>query len=260
MAPALILLAEDNRADEAVYTRVLTAAGYRTDVARDGATTLAAVRRTRPDGLLLDLNIPEIDGFEVARRLRADAVTRHIPIVAVTAYRERYAREVALTLGCRDYLTKPCDPDGLAAVFRGIVGRERVFPAPGRLEAVRILVVDDQIESMEAVMYGLEREGAEVVGLSTIAEALGVLVRFRPDVVLADLGFPAPGGDGYAFVQAVRALGGPLGTTRVVAVTGYARPADHDRALETGFDRFLSKPITPDAVVDEVLAVLGRRR
>jgi CheY-like chemotaxis protein len=259
MAAPLILVVEDDRADESRFLQILAEAGYRTRVVRDGVTTLRAVREARPDAVLLDLNIPDVDGLEVARRLRADAFTRHIPVVAVTAYQQRYARDVAASLGCRGYFTKPCDPGELQAALRSLVGPERTEAPAGALAGVRVLVVDDQDDSMEAVVYGLRRDGADVRVSLTVADGLRVLEDFRPDVVLTDLGFPAPGEDGYALVRAVRARAGAAGTLPVVAVTGYAAVSDQHRAAEAGFDRFLAKPVSPDVVVDAVVDLLRSR-
>jgi two-component system, cell cycle response regulator DivK len=256
MAAPLILVVEDDRDDEAALVQALAAAGYEAQVTRDGLTTLRAARRARPDAVLLDLELPELNGFEVARRLRADAYTRQIPIVAVTAYQHRFARDVAVALGCQGYLTKPFDAAELQSTLGPLVGSRRIVTPAGRLDGVRVLIVDDQAESMEPVVYGLQREGAEVRIESSVYAGLAALLDFIPDAVLADIGFPGPGGGGYDLLSAVRALPPPLSATPVVAVTGYVLARDESRAREAGFDLFVAKPVTPDVVVAELVRLV----
>jgi CheY-like chemotaxis protein len=82
---------------------------YELVTARDGETGLALVEKERPDLLLLDMSLPKIDGWEIARRMKADAVLKKIPIIGLSAHAMRGDREKALEAGCDDYLTKPLD-------------------------------------------------------------------------------------------------------------------------------------------------------
>jgi CheY-like chemotaxis protein len=78
-------------------------------IAGDGSQALARAAQMTPDLVLLDMKLPKLDGCEVARRLRAEAGTRHLPIIAVSAQALPADRERALAAGCDDYLTKPID-------------------------------------------------------------------------------------------------------------------------------------------------------
>src|SRR5688500_20295854 len=92
---------------------------YRVVEAADGAEAVEVARRERPDIVLLDLNLPVMDGLEVARRLREVPWMKKIPIVAVTAYHYYGIREAAPEAGCGDYIPEPLDFDALA---RGLDG------------------------------------------------------------------------------------------------------------------------------------------
>ena len=89
--------------------------GYEIISATDGAAGLAMAAAERPDLILMDLNLPEVDGWEAARRLKADPLTRHIPIIALSAHAMAGDREKALATGCDDFDTKPVEFDRLLA-------------------------------------------------------------------------------------------------------------------------------------------------
>ncbi|MDD5559718.1 response regulator [Candidatus Methylomirabilis sp.] len=107
MTPAVILIVEDDPAGRELAKEVLDAAGYTVLSAEDGRGLLERVKIERPDLILMDLQLPGIDGLTLIRQLKADDETRQIPIVITTAYvhPEPYAK--ALEAGCVAYLTKP---------------------------------------------------------------------------------------------------------------------------------------------------------
>ena len=109
---------------------------YETHSCRDGETGLAAAREVRPDFVLLDLSLPGIDGWEVARQLRADAAFDDVAIIAVTAHAMRGDAERAFAQGCDEYLTKPIDDAALlAALTRFAPGRREGKKVPGTFSA-----------------------------------------------------------------------------------------------------------------------------
>lgn len=104
-----ILVVEDNPTNLDMLSRRLRRKGYDVIAAVDGKQGVAVARQERPDIILMDLSLPEIDGLEATRRLKADAATKDIPIIALTAHAMRGDREIALAAGCDDYDTKPVD-------------------------------------------------------------------------------------------------------------------------------------------------------
>ncbi|MDP3083464.1 MAG: response regulator [Rubrivivax sp.] len=106
-----ILLIEDNENNRYLATYLLQARGWTVVHAVDGASGLALAAATPPALILLDIQLPEMDGYEVARRLKADAALAAVPIVAVTSYAMRNDRETALAAGCQGYIEKPIDPE-----------------------------------------------------------------------------------------------------------------------------------------------------
>ena len=119
-----ILYVEDNEDD--VYLlrmRLGQIEGFDFGVAKDGAAANAAVAADAPDLILMDLNVPVIDGWEATRRLKANAKTAQIPVIALTANAMAGDRERALAAGCDDFDTKPIEFDRLLGKVRRLLGR-----------------------------------------------------------------------------------------------------------------------------------------
>jgi two-component system, cell cycle response regulator DivK len=104
-----ILLVEDHQEIWDFLSRRLKRRGYDVIVAEDGENGLAKARSDAPDLLLLDMNLPVIDGWTVAKTLKSDEATRHIPIIALTAHAMAGDRDKAMQAGCDDYHAKPVD-------------------------------------------------------------------------------------------------------------------------------------------------------
>lgn len=105
-----ILLVEDNEDNRAIYRTILTYGGFRVIEAVDGEEGIESAHREQPALILMDISIPKIDGWEATRRLKLDAATMHIPIVALTAHALAGDRARAMEAGCDGYLAKPVEP------------------------------------------------------------------------------------------------------------------------------------------------------
>jgi CheY-like chemotaxis protein len=106
---ARILVVEDNELNMEVLVRRLTRAGHQVLQAGDGRAALETARAEMPDLVIMDMSLPEIDGWEATRRLRADPATQRIPVLALTAHALSTDRDLCLAAGCNDYDTKPID-------------------------------------------------------------------------------------------------------------------------------------------------------
>jgi two-component system, cell cycle response regulator DivK len=117
-SPPLILVVEDAPDNQVLVEQVFQDSGYRVTCIQDGQAALDWLETNHPDLILLDLSLPEIDGWEVARQLKASDRTSQIPIIAVTAHAMKGDKEAAIASGCDDYLTKPLDIDRLEACVK----------------------------------------------------------------------------------------------------------------------------------------------
>lgn len=116
-----ILIVDDNATNRKVCRALLAGEGCQVDEAADGAQGLAAARQGLPTLILMDIQMPVMDGLEALRQLRADPATRGIPVVALTAYAMVGDRERLLQAGFVDYISKPLDIDRFLAVVRRFV-------------------------------------------------------------------------------------------------------------------------------------------
>jgi CheY-like chemotaxis protein len=122
---ARILLVEDNDMNRDMLSRRLQRKGHEVLMAADGMQGILMAESETPDLILLDMSLPVIDGWEAARRLKASAATRAIPIVALTAHAMTGDRERALAAGCDDYDIKPVDFAQLLTKIDGLLARRR---------------------------------------------------------------------------------------------------------------------------------------
>ncbi len=109
MAGESILVVEDNEANLRLFTYLLSSKGYEVRAATDAQQALELLRDFHPRMILMDLQLPGTDGYELTRRLKADPATSDIIIIALTAYAMRGDEEKALAAGCEGYITKPID-------------------------------------------------------------------------------------------------------------------------------------------------------
>jgi CheY-like chemotaxis protein len=120
-----ILVVDDNPTNLKLVTYLATRNGYEVDTATDAELALVRIREHRPALILLDLQLPGIDGYELARRLKADPATRDIAIIAVTAFAMKGDADRARAAGCDDYVTKPIDTRALPALIARHLERVR---------------------------------------------------------------------------------------------------------------------------------------
>lgn len=104
-----ILLVEDNEMNRDMLSRRLIRKGYEVITAADGVSGIETATRELPDIIIMDMSLPVLDGWEATRRLKAEAATRSIPVVALTAHAMASDKEEAIAAGCDDYDTKPID-------------------------------------------------------------------------------------------------------------------------------------------------------
>lgn len=108
-----LLLVEDNEINADMLGRRLTRRGFVVVIARDGRVAIELALREQPDLILMDLSLPEIDGWEATRRIKANPETARIPIIALSAHAMLSDRERSLEAGCDEFETKPVDFDRL---------------------------------------------------------------------------------------------------------------------------------------------------
>jgi len=119
---AKVLLVEDNEMNRDMLSRRLIRRGFEVVFAMDGQQGVDLARSERPDIILMDMSLPVIDGWEATRRVKADDVTRSVPVIGLTAHAMAGDREKAIEAGCDDYDTKPVELDRLIGKIERLIG------------------------------------------------------------------------------------------------------------------------------------------
>jgi two-component system cell cycle response regulator len=267
--PARILIIEDNPANLDLMTYLLKAFGHDTLASRDGEHGLEIARRQRPDLIVCDVQLPGVDGYAVARQLKADAALRAVPLVAVTAFAMVGDRDKVLAAGFNGYIAKPIDPEAFVAHVESFLRPDqRSSPpvpagsaapsAPAQSKRATILVVDDQPVNCALKRSMLEPVGFSVLTASGMAEALKLARETRPDLIISDLGMSD--GSGFDFIQLVKADPQLAGVPFVFITSTHLDEGSRARGLALGAARFLFRPIEPQQLLDEVEACLAEKK
>ena len=116
-----ILIVEDNAMNRDMLSRRLLRSGYSVVMAEDGKRGIESAHAEGPDVILMDMSLPEIDGWEATRRVKADPATKSIPVIALTAHAMAEDKEKSLAAGCDDYDTKPVELPRLLAKIQALL-------------------------------------------------------------------------------------------------------------------------------------------
>jgi two-component system, cell cycle response regulator DivK len=116
-----VLIVDDDQDTCDLYAWCLRAAGWLVETVPDGVQALLAAESLAPDVIVMDLRLPVVGGLDVARRLKADANSRHIPIVAISGADRAQTEPLAKEAGCEEFVVKPCPPERLRALLERLV-------------------------------------------------------------------------------------------------------------------------------------------
>ncbi len=260
---AHVLLVEDNEINQELAAELLTQAGVRVDVASDGAQGLAMVSRKNYDAVLMDWQMPVMDGFEATRRIRAQPRFASLPILAMTANAMAGDREKCLTAGMNDHIAKPIDVNVLLSTLaRWLSPRppaDALAPAgaagtvaPSGLPT--LLLVDDtpeHIDQLRPILAGLYHLKVAISGEKALKI---VLSDAPPDLVLLDT--QMPGMDGYEVCRRIKAHPERRNIPVVLVVSAHDT-AQRDVGLALGAVDYISKPFEAVDVLARVRALLG---
>jgi signal transduction histidine kinase/DNA-binding response OmpR family regulator len=239
-----ILVVDDEMNIIRVMRHILEAEGYTVLEALSGAEALRRAKADRPDLILLDVLLPDIDGFEVLERLRGEPSSADIPVVILSILE---AKEESFRLGAQDYCNKPIDRARLLETVQGLLGDPT--------QEVRILAVDDDPHILTAITQMLSSRGYRVSGAK---DGLEALVRARdelPHLIVLDLYMPEM--DGF---EVIRRLRGWEETAHIpiLVLTASDVALDEARAMKLGAERYMSKPFSEQQLSEVVHEALSR--
>ena len=189
----LILVVEDDRVAGELLAHQLSQAGYRVARASTGDQAVALAKELRPDGITLDILLPDQDGLKVLARLKALPETSEIPVVVVSITENQ---ELGFSLGAVDWLVKPAHSrDFLAAVRRAVAGN-------GAPDGQTVLVIDDESPTVELLTDMLASQGFQVIAALDGLKGIALARAREPDLIVLDL--VMPGLTGFDVVRELR--------------------------------------------------------
>ncbi len=240
-----ILLAEDNKDNQAVYRRMLEGAGYAIDIAENGREAVTAFRDAAYDLILMDLQMPEMDGREAAAQIRRLDTGSRVPIIAFTALPSDPHRQECLDQGMNDFLNKPCDEQTLLSCIKTWQEKRPM-----------VLIVDDMKESRQLLKHYLKETPYD---FSVAKNGVEAIAAFKKDdriaLILMDMEMPVM--DGYTAARAIQSLMGDRNVP-IIAMTAHAGEHQVQQCLRAGCTGYLSKPVTSQSLMKALAEHLKR--
>jgi signal transduction histidine kinase/DNA-binding response OmpR family regulator/HPt (histidine-containing phosphotransfer) domain-containing protein len=249
------LIVDDNEVNRRVLHDLLLRWHMRPTVVDSGVDALRAMSDAmavhRPFALiLLDANLPDIDGFEVASRVRADAGVAGSAIMMLSSSAQQSEIERCAELGITHYLTKPVDQRDLLNAFRrALAGQQAARPAlPASMlpidlpeRRLHVLLAEDNPVNQRLAASLIQRRGHKVTIVGNGRDAVDAVAQQRFDVVLMDVQMPEMGG--FEATGIIRARERELGVHMpIIAITAHVMKGDRERCLEAGMDDYITKP------------------
>src|SRR5882762_8566106 len=244
-----MLIVDDNQTNRRILREMLAAEGIKVDEASTAADGLEALRRVRYDLAILDVQMPDMDGFQLATAVRGDKKIKGTNLLMLTSAGQRGDGERCRELGIRGYLTKPISRsdllEALGTVLAGspeetgtpdVVTRHTIAESRATL---RVLLAEDNPVNQQVAVAMLVKRGHEVHVSSNGREAVDAVKERDYDVVLMDIQMPEM--DGFEATHAIRAL--PKGKDLpIIGLTAHALSGERERCISHGMTDYLAKP------------------
>ena len=272
-----VLVVDDNATNRLITKQQLLSWDCRHDEAPDGEIALEKLRAALAEGdpfdiAVLDMQMPEMDGETLGRKIKADPALRGMPLVMMSSIGQRGDAARLKEVGFSAYLSKPVKQsqfyDCLASVLsRGTVGEKpRIEPlvtkhsiAEGKREKVRVLLAEDNPTNQIVALKMLGKLGYRADAVANGLEAVRALETIPYDVVLMDVQMPEM--DGFEATGRIRDPESPVRdhAIPVIAMTAHAMKGDRERCMEAGMDDYVSKPVRTQELVAVIERQLGAK-
>jgi signal transduction histidine kinase/DNA-binding response OmpR family regulator len=237
-----ILTIDDDPAARDLMQRCLTQAGYHAIAATSGMEGLRLAREHAPDAILLDVRMPDMDGWEVLSRLKSDPELADIPVLMVTIDQDS---ALSSALGAVEYLLKPVDTDRLLTLLQPY--RKDSLPTS-------VMVVEDNIDNRQMICRQLTKAGWQVLEAENGLKALEVLQTHQPGVILLDLMMPEM--DGFEFLRELRQQA-QWRSLPVIVLTAKDLTAEERQWLDGQTQRIYQKGAGNRQLLDEIGSLLA---
>jgi two-component system, cell cycle response regulator len=266
-----ILVVDDEKRNVKLLSAFLRADGHQPLEAFDGQHAIDIAQREDPDVILLDIMMPDMNGFEVTQRLKDDPKTRHIPIVLVTSLDGSDNRVKGLSAGADEFLTKPINRAELLARVRALQrmkqmqqelqNRRKIMASISSnliqdyASKKRVLLVEDEQVLAKQIAKILTVANFEVTSINSLAAACEQINDNPPDIILLDR--VLPDGDGLVYLTELKANNDYFDLP-VIIITALDELDQKVAGIECGADDYLIKPIEHNELLARVRAGLRR--
>jgi PAS domain S-box-containing protein len=265
---AHILVVDDNATNREVLSIQLHAWGARSEEAIDGPEALVALAQAQDAGdpfaaAILDMQMPGMDGAELASAIKADASLATTRLVLMTSFGQRGDARQMEALGFSAYLVKPARQSDLFDSLSTVLARSPTSPTRQRIitrhairemrrGAIRILLAEDNVTNQQVALGILGKLGLVADAVADGVEALAALGRVPYDLVLMDVQMPEM--DGLEATRQIRDPGSAVlrHDVPIIAMTAHAMQGDRERCLDAGMDDYVTKPISPQALAEAI--------
>ncbi|MCP4682706.1 MAG: response regulator, partial [Desulfobacterales bacterium] len=266
-----VLAIDDCAESRAIIYKLLRSYGYQVELASFGNEALEILEKAQAepfDLIITDWMMPEMDGFELSRKIRKD-LNLTIPIIMLTAYGNEVSKEEIVQIGINGFLTKPVNTSILFNAIMDVFGkkeaktitkekdlRDKDSLLKKKLKGTRILLAEDNLTNQEIAIAVLEVAGIDVTIANNGKEAVEAAERNSFDAILMDIQMPEM--DGYEATRRIRNWEEKLKDKEesniathgfrlpIIAMTAHAMKGDEEKCLEAGMDGYVTKPIDQD--------------
>ncbi len=252
-----VLVIEDNPVNMKLVRSLLEIGGYQCLEAGEAAGGIELARTHKPDLILMDLQLPGMDGLTAARLIKGDPDLQGIPVIALTAHAMRGDDAEALAAGCSAYIRKPIDTRQFLKTIAPFVRREggdsRAPVSVAKVFRPRILIVDDMPVNVKILATKLPQAQFEVLKAYGGEEAIEVARRESPDLILLD--YMMPEVDGYEVTKVLK-TDPDTRDIPIVIITALDGTEEKINVLEAGAEDFLNKPVNTVELLARVNSLL----
>ena len=262
MSKIKVLVVDDEASNIKTLTQILCAE-YKVLAVKNGKDAIEITNEMQPDVILLDIIMPEMDGYEVITVLKSDERTKKIPVIFISGLSDAESEVKGLSLGASDYISKPFSPDVVRLRIRKLL--HYIAPAPFHTEnqtdannfksknSSYILLVDDDPMTQEQNSYLLSRKNYSLRLAYSLAEARSIITTEGiPRAIVLDV--ILPDGNGVDFLREIR----KTANVPVLMLTSLNKKGDFLKGMTAGSDNYLTKPYDSKIFISHFEALLRR--
>lgn len=250
-----ILVVEDDSINRILLTTCLNQEGYTIRTAENGRQALDMLDREPFDLMVLDLLMPEMDGFEVLEWIKTRPGLHHLPVIVVSGEEDMKSIVRCIEMGATDYISKPCEPALLRTRVKASLAMRRLYDR--ETYNGKILVVDDDPLNREVLSVNLTEEGYTIETAENGRDGLQMLLEQPFDIVLLDLLMPEM--DGFDVLKIIKA-DARLRHLPVIVISGEGDLSSITRCIATGAEDYIQKPFDPVLLRTRVSACVEKKR